>query len=165
MEEVWRPIKDYSYDVSNLGRVRSYLGVEKTPNYRKVCSSRILHPSFMPYPQVTLCRNKKCTNFLIHQLVLEAFVGPRPSGYHGHHRNGNLKDNRLENLIWISPSDHLALWKFGERHPNAKLKEQDILEIRQLVREGLRQVDVAKMFNISPANVNHIVNRISWTHI
>jgi hypothetical protein len=34
------------------------------------------------------------------ELVLTAFVGSRPSGLEGCHRNGDPTDNRLENLRW-----------------------------------------------------------------
>lgn len=40
----------------------------------------------------------------VHQLVLEAFVGPRPTGMFGCHWNDVPDDNRLENLRWASPS-------------------------------------------------------------
>ncbi len=36
----------------------------------------------------------------VHQLVLIAFVGPRPAGAITRHLNGNPADNRPENLAW-----------------------------------------------------------------
>ena len=35
-----------------------------------------------------------------HQLILFAFVGPKPNGMECRHLNGNPADNRLENLVW-----------------------------------------------------------------
>lgn len=37
---------------------------------------------------------------MIHKLVLEAFVGERPSGMQACHGNGDKTDNRLVNLRW-----------------------------------------------------------------
>jgi hypothetical protein len=42
----------------------------------------------------------------VHQLVLEAFVGPRPPGHQANHKSGSKCDNRLENLEWVTPSEN-----------------------------------------------------------
>lgn len=52
------------------------------------------------YPQVALQKHKKQYTRLIHRLVLETFIGPRPKGMKACHNNGNPIDNRLENLRW-----------------------------------------------------------------
>jgi hypothetical protein len=43
---------------------------------------------------------------MVHQLVLEAFVGPRPRGMESCHNNGNQTDNRLVNLRWDTKSEN-----------------------------------------------------------
>lgn len=38
---------------------------------------------------------------MVHQLVLRAFTGhPTTKGFYPKHLNGDLSDNRLENLVW-----------------------------------------------------------------
>lgn len=50
--------------------------------------------------------------------------------------------------------------------PVAKVTEEQVLRIRQLCNvEGMTTVDVASMFNISPANVSSIASFGSWQHI
>lgn len=39
-------------------------------------------------------------SFLVHRLVLGAFVGPCPAGMECRHLNGDSTDNRVENLAW-----------------------------------------------------------------
>ena len=75
MSEQWRSIFDGFYSVSNEGRVRRDLpgngthpgrilkGNVITNGYRQVCVSRKKHPPKMA---------------LIHVLVAESFLGPRP---------------------------------------------------------------------------------------
>ena len=50
---------------------------------------------------------------LVHLIVCTTFHGPRPRDKEGkpfecHHLNGKYKDNRPENLIWLSERDHHA---------------------------------------------------------
>ena len=41
-----------------------------------------------------------------HRLVWEREFGPIPDGHHVHHKNGNKRDNRIENLELLKSSDH-----------------------------------------------------------
>lgn len=41
-----------------------------------------------------------------HRLVWERHFGAIPAGHHVHHKNGDKKDNRLENLELLKASEH-----------------------------------------------------------
>ena len=49
---------------------------------------------------VNLRANGKTKARKVHELVLDAFVGSCPAGYKPVHTDGNLTNNRLENLNW-----------------------------------------------------------------
>jgi hypothetical protein len=106
--EVWRDVVGYEgiYEVSDLGRVRTHedkitfsvrCGVrkwqqrilkDKTPNGRDV--------------RVSLWKNKKVKDFLVHRLVAEAFI-PKIIGKDCiNHMDGNPKNNHVENLEWCN---------------------------------------------------------------
>lgn len=57
---------------------------------------------------VYLTRNSKKMTAKVHQLVLEAFVGPRPEGMVTRHLNGDPSDNRLTNLAWGTHAENNA---------------------------------------------------------
>lgn len=61
-------------------------------------------PTGKGYLGVNLPENGRCKRYLIHRLVLSAFVGPCPDGMEGCHSDGNPKNNALENLRWDTPS-------------------------------------------------------------
>ncbi len=55
--------------------------------------------------------------------------------------------------------------KRGEASPNAKLTEQQVLEIRRLVSEGKPTTRVAHLFNVSSQNVHDICTGATWAHL
>ena len=69
------------------------------------------------YSQVILCRNGERIPKTIHDLVMAAYVGPKPKGYDTDHINYDRADNRLENLRYVS-----IHWNrgFGRRNTRGK---------------------------------------------
>lgn len=55
----------------------------------------------------------------VHQLVLEAFVGPRPEGFVGCHWDDDPSNNRLENLRWDTESANRFDSVRNGTHPEA----------------------------------------------
>jgi hypothetical protein len=111
-KERWHPVVggyEGLYEVSDLGRV---LSVERTtrqlarygPIERRV-AERLLKPGRdrrTGHLRVRLYDGDGlATTVGVHQLVLAAFVGPRPPGYMAAWRNGDRTDCRLANLRWV----------------------------------------------------------------
>lgn len=53
----------------------------------------------------------------------------------------------------------------GEKHGNAKLSEEDVLEMRNLHARGVKQRAIAEQFGLSYQQTSRIINRKQWTHI
>lgn len=110
--EVWRPIPGYEglYEASDAGRVRSLdhatiasNGV--TRNYKgKVLTQTAFKTGHL---QVKLTKEGGQATRWVHQLVMEAFVGPRAPGQVVRHLNDVPDDNRLENLTYGTQSDNM----------------------------------------------------------
>lgn len=116
--EGWLLIADYPlYEVSSLGRVRSWIRGGPEALVLKQFHGH-------GYPRVNLypARGGRARSVVVHKLVLEAFVGPRPDGMVACHNNGNQKDNRPDNLRWGTVLDNAAdktihgTVASGERH-------------------------------------------------
>lgn len=128
MTEVWRIISGFSnYKISSMGRVKSRLGILKPFRFKKT----------EPYLAIDLMLCGIKYRRAVHQLVLEAFVGPRPSPKHdSRHKNGIGDDNKLTNLCWstkkknqgdrVKHDTHCR----GERHYHSKLTKRDVRNIR-----------------------------------
>lgn len=109
--ERWLPIVTYEgyYEVSDLGGVRSVdRTVRRIDGVVQTIKGALLSPMTDNDGRrvISLYKNNKRTARKVHQLVLEAFVGPRPDGMEGCHNNGNPSDNRVENLRWDTPSNN-----------------------------------------------------------
>lgn len=108
--EIWLPVVGYDglYEVSNLGRVRSldhYAPHNTAASGVQFVRGRVLKTTIYGSPPrvtVTLWRDREQRTRLVHHLVLEAFVGPRPVGTEGCHWDGDATNNRLGNLRWDS---------------------------------------------------------------
>ncbi len=53
----------------------------------------------------------------------------------------------------------------GEHHKNAKLTNNDVLQIRQLLSNRVLQVDIAKMFKVSTHTISAIKKGLRWSHV
>lgn len=107
--------------------------------------SFLIHNGYMPEKQVLhSCDNPQCCNPL-------------------HLKEGsnaeNMRDKVLRNRQSFTPA------VVGEEARNAKLTNQKVLEIRELLNKKVLQSDIANQFNISPALVSHIACRRKWKHI
>lgn len=172
--EVWKNIPGYElvYQVSSLGRIK------RISYYRNTYPGRVLTPNLdsRGYLRVHLSQNNKSINRSIHQLVLEAFVGPRPKGLQCRHLNGNRLDNRLANLKWGTPAEnqkdsirHKTKFQPNTRGSNsgmAKLNESQVIQIRKLyATKKLTQKQIGDKFGVGATAISQIVNRKRWEHV
>jgi hypothetical protein len=92
----------------------------------------------------------------VHALVALAFLGDRPNGYVINHIDGIKANNCPSNLEYCTAKSNtlhafsLGLCKKGEAHPNAKLKDSEVIEIRILAETRMSDIAIAKLFNVRP---------------
>ncbi len=94
---------------------------------------------------------------LVHRLVLETFcdyIGNRNYFYETNHINGNKKDNRLENLEWLTRKENLdhartsGILKKYAHTKNRKCTLQDAIDMAELKRLGFTVANIASSYNI-----------------
>jgi hypothetical protein len=164
-----KPIPGFpGYEITDDGRVWS----NKTR--RGVAGGRWLraHKSNYGYKQVALYSNGVATLRVVHRLVLEAFVGPRPSGMECCHNNGDPSDNRLENLRWDTRSAnqkdavrHGSAGGFKNRGRGGKLTAANVLRIADLRKAGFSLRYISRVYGISIAQVSNIAHHKTWRHL
>ena len=132
--ERWELHPDFpDYSVSSNGRVWSRRGHGR---FLKPCDTRFGHRMVM------LGRGN---NRLVHRLVMEAFVGPRPDGFEVRHLNGNGADNRLANLAYGTRTENIrdalahGTWHSERRQAGWRrsgLKQRNRLAAQDTCRRG-----------------------------
>jgi hypothetical protein len=166
---IWKPCLDGFYEVSDeglirrakaasatrIGRVLKLMENKKRDGYVRFCASI----------------NGKRFTVLVHHLVCDTFIGKPPQGTQRNHKDGNKLNNRADNFEFLTKKEHEVhtsennLRPIGEKHRGAILKESQVINIKQRLLVGHRQVDIAKDFSVGPHVILHIAHGHSWKHI
>lgn len=125
--EEWRVVPGHpDYEVSSLGRVRSWKG----KNSRATNTPRIIKPHTHKLGYLRLTVDNARTS--VHQLVAAAFHGPCPDGMEVDHINNIKADNRPENLRYLTRRQNMQRIEFTlvEECKNGHLMSGDNVYIR-----------------------------------
>lgn len=167
--ENWRAVVGHEsrYEVSDLGRLRSKPSVDSLG--RRHPGGVLKGTTFRGYVEYCLYGGSAGKSRARgHNLVLCAFVGPRPAGMEACHRNGDGADNRLINLRWDTHSANMADMRIhgrstkGERSVQAKLNWQAVAEMRAQSASGASDATLGKRFGVDVSHVNRIVAGKRW---
>lgn len=172
-DEIWQEIPDNPrYLVSNYGRIYSMI----TAKLLKLGeSSSIPEKSYsvirLPYQDV-----KK--TYKVHRLVAELFIPNPDSKELVNHKDGNKKNNFVENLEWNTHTENAQhAWDTGlmerarisqpkgEDSPNSKLTLEQVEYIRRVYTPrhpefGARAL--ARELGVTHRQVGRIANNQSW---
>lgn len=102
----------------------------------------------------------------VHRLVAQCFL-PNPAGHPCvRHKDGNPKNNRVENLSWgtykDNEDDKRAHGTWALRMGGAKLSLEDVARVRELFASGMSQINLAAAFDVSRPTITRLLNRTTW---
>lgn len=168
--EVWRDVLGFedSYQVSNMGRVRSKDRIVRhNCGGDKMVSGKIMSQLLTRNnrKQVHLYKNGKRTVCLVHRLVLGAFVGECPEGMEVRHLNSVSTDNRLCNLAYGTHSENVIDTINLGRNSRQRLDPQKVMEIREKASNGAKTRDLASEYGVSTRAISKIKYRQTYSWI
>lgn len=104
MNEIWKPWRDGTYEVSDAGNIR-----RAKPGISTFVG-RPVKPMVAAggYTQAQLKSDGKSIRAYVHHVVMEAFVGDRPKGMVVNHKDLNRQNNALANLEYITQKENCA---------------------------------------------------------
>lgn len=169
MSTSWRDIPEWVgiYQISDEGQVRRIGGRPRRRGSKDGAVKAKRHPR--GYQMVALREKPRCEYWLIHQLVMLAFVGPVPAGHEFeiNHKNGNKTDNRLENLEYVTSSENKRHASrvlgngVGEQNWNCVITDEQVSEIRLLASCGITGRELAARYGVSCSHISRIINQKS----
>lgn len=163
MADYWKPIEGWpKYQVGRCGDVRGQSG--------KLLKKR---PDGKGYLRVALCNKGERVDKRVHILVAQAFI-PNPLNLpEVNHINLNKAQNNSLNLEWCTHQENMDHYYAngdvvvlqGEDHGMAKLKEEDVVQIRLMLEEGYSSRTISKTYPVTEQMIYRIKYRKAWKHI
>lgn len=176
---IWKDIERLSgrYQVSNEGQVRfkactffDRSGRRITRRHKILAQGR--NQDGYSTVRLTPPGTFKVRVYVVHRLVLEAFVGPRPEGMQAcHFPDRTRTNNALKNLRWGTVQDNADdrvthdMVPKGERSPNHKLTEEAVRICRSNYKAGSPTsgaAALARRFNVSQTAVKLALAGKTW---
>lgn len=165
--EKWVDTPDGCYAVSNTGKVKRIKpGMRATVGkvLKPQCDGRYYH--------VRLGLGKLGIKIrMVHSLVAEAFLGPRPKGFNVNHKDTNKLNNNISNLEYVTQKEnaqHAAsneLYRRGSSNHMSKLTEKNVIEIRRRISGSESNRSISKDFDVSATAIYHIKNGTNWKYL
>ena len=176
LDEIWKPIEGYEnlYQVSSYGRVKSNDRTEICKNgLVRFREGKILkpHQNYNGYLWVSLCKNDKRKKKKIHRLVAKAFIPNTNNKPQVNHIDGNKHNNNLKNLEWVTSKENMehavkkGLWEVpkGTKNPTNKLSNENVLDIRDLLNEGVTVKELAEKYSVHTSTIYRIKRDKAWS--
>lgn len=161
----WRGIAGYEglYEVSDLGEIRSMP--------RHSTRGGLLKTNVEPrtgYFKVRLSKLGKVETRAVHDLVCQAFHGPRVGKVDCRHLDDDKLNNRAGNLQWgtrkENEADKISHGKAprGEGNGRAKLREDQVIVIRQSAQPASV---LAERFAVNVETIYDVRRGKTWKHL
>jgi hypothetical protein len=156
------------YEVADDGSVwTSKLGAKAHGGWRQLAASAGVNG----YPRVTLSHLNVQKDWHVHELVMLAFVGPRPARSVIRHLNGDPSDNRLVNLSYGSYAENEAdKDRHGRRVKGsavhgAKLTESSVVVLRNRFAQGASYPELIGAFGLNHSAIHRALHGRTFSHV
>ena len=165
--EQWKPVVGWEgwYEVSDMGRVRRVAPGRGVSQVGRVMTTA-LNPKTR-YASVHLQRPGANARVMVHSVVMQAHVGPRPAGCEVNHIDGNRANNRVTNLEYVTHrqnAEHavrLRLIPAGEDSASALLTAEQVRAIRELLPK-FTNMALGRIFKVNRETIRAIRTGRSW---
>lgn len=171
-DEIWKIIPEVNnrYEISNYGRIKSF-AINRDDGKILKCSTN------KGFKIISLRINDENKRFYVHKLVADIWL-KKPSEKHliVTHIDKNLRNNHFTNLKWLTQEEIKTEYREYFRNKynspnkrkvvtNSKLSENDVIQLKSMLKRGISQSTIAKLFCISEMQVSRIRKGENWNHV
>lgn len=162
--ETWRKLH---------GAFISESGIVVTTNRGTLCV-RKPETTHDGHHRVGIWANGDLSRHFVHRLVLEAFIGPCPSGFVCCHNDNNPKNNQISNLRWDTQKSNMAdkirhgTRQSGENHPRALITNRQASVIHSELKTVKKKGDIKKVAEKHGVSLNIVYdmkNKGAWRSV
>jgi len=157
--EIWKLIPSQpGYEVSSHGQVRSVDRTVQTVKGPRSVRGRVLRPGKSSNGYFTVACGSGNSR-LVHELVLETFVGPRPDGKISFHRDDIRTNNTQGNLTYDTPAANNKNITF---HGKRLFTYAQAEEIRTRLNSGETPLEISEKYGCTRRHIYNIKNRVQY---
>lgn len=171
-KEIWKKIEfNKDYEVSSCGKVRRLTNYNKRYPRGYILGNREINGGYLI---TKLSKNGKEYPWLIHRLVFTVFKECIHKNKEINHKDGNKKNNFIDNLEMITPSENtkhaykngMSYGMKGEKNGRAKLTKSQVLKIRNDGKKNMQNLKIlAEKYDVTTTTIFKILNKRLWKHI
>ena len=169
--EIWKDVKGYEglYQVSNLGRVKSY---DKKVIQKHYWSGEMVIHTYKGrmmalqtqnngYIIANLTKNKRQRKHLVHRLVATAFLQKEVGKDYINHLDNNPANNRVDNLEWCTQSENIKYaYNNKTKIPPHMKRIYQIDSDGNIVNEFYSMKEAERQTDIKSANISKCCREI-----
>ena len=165
-KEIWKDVVGYEeyYMISSYGKVWS-----KRTN--KEIKTTLGKTGYYVFSTRLEGRKSKAICLKVHRLVATAFIENTENKPYVNHKDGIKTNNYADNLEWCTAKENsihsieVGLFNpYGEDNNISKLKDKDVIEIVNLMKEGkLKQTEIAKKYKVDKGTIQDIKFGKTWS--
>lgn len=130
-------------------------------------------PNSKGYLKVSFYVNGKDKKFFVHRLVLMTFNPvDGMENLQVNHIDGNKQNNYVGNLEWCTNAEnqrhafqHGLISRKGTKNSQAKLTEEQVIEIAEMIMSGKTNKEISELFNICSETVSTIRTKRHWKDV
>jgi hypothetical protein len=110
-------------------------------------------------------------NLRAHRVAWEEAIGPIPEGMKVLHKCDNKACVNVKHLFVGTQMDNIKDRDIkgrgikGEQHKLSKLTENDVVSIKEMLRNNIRVIDIAKKYGMSKCRISQIKCGTAWRHV